>query len=360
MIDLFRPICIGKLALRNRFVRSATWDATANGDGTVSDASAAIYEKLGQGNIGLVVSGHIFITPSGQAGFGQYGIHNDEMIPGLRRLTEAVHRYGGKIAAQITHAGINAMSSIPQAQVVSEIPEVKREQTVMSETDLETLIDDFVKATLRAVEAGFDAVQFHGAHGYLLNQFISPVMNRRTDKWGGSIENRSRFHTEIIRRARRAAGDGFPLLIKFGMPAKNGKGLSVEDGVWTAVKMCEAGIDAIEVSADNSAMEKNGVPLLRPGEPERAFFRERAAWVKQAVHVPVILVGGIRSPALAKEIVNSGDADMISMSRPFIRDSGVLNKWQENAGNISDCVSCNRCFPLRNPEIGVSCRKEKR
>ncbi len=357
MTDLFQPIRIGKLELRNRFVRSATWDATANSDGSVSDASVAFYEKLGQGNIGLIVTGHVFVSPPGQAGFGQYGIHNDEMIPGLQELVAAVHRYGGKIAAQITHAGINAMSTLSKAQVVSEMPEVKRGQTVMSDADIEGLLDDFVKAALRVREAGFDAVQFHGAHGYLLNQFISPDTNRRTDIWGGSIENRSRFHTEVIRRTRRAVGQDYPLLIKFGMPAKTGKGLTPEDSVWAATKMCEAGIDAIEVSADGS---RNGVTLMRPGEPERAFFRERSAWVKKAVNVPVILVGGIRSLALASEIVNSGDADMISMSRPFIREPGILKKWQENTGGISDCVSCNRCFPFRDPEAGVSCRKEKR
>jgi 2,4-dienoyl-CoA reductase-like NADH-dependent reductase (Old Yellow Enzyme family) len=358
LIDLFQPYRIGKLELSNRFVRSATWDATANSDGTVSDASLALFKKLGSGGIGLIVTGHTFMAPNGQAGFGQYGIHNDKMVLELRQLVAAVHRSGGKIAIQITHAGINAMRAVPNALVVSQMPTVGREQHEMSEDDIEVLLDDFVKAAVRAREAGFDAVQFHGAHGYLLNQFISPVINRRTDRWGGSIENRSRFHVEVIRRSRQAVGHDFPLLIKFGIPGKSGKGLTVEDSLWTAAQMCEAGIDAIEVSADSSAMERNAVPLMKRGEPERVFFRDRAAAVKGIVNVPVILVGGIRSLATASDIVNSGDADLIAMSRPFICEPALLKRWQENSNRTVDCISCNRCFPFGVPEGSVvMCRK---
>ncbi len=360
MIDIFQPYRIGKLELRNRFVRSATWDATANEDGTVSDDSLAIFRKLARGNIGLIVTGFAYVSASGQAAKGQYGIHNDDMIQGLKKLTDSVHKYGGKVAVQIHHGGINALNSIQPALVVSELPEIEREQRVMTEGEIENLIDDFVKAVLRAREAGFDGVQFHGAHGYLLNQFISPVMNRRIDKWGGSIENRSRFHLEVIRRSLETVGADFPLLIKFGVPGKSGKGLTQEDSLWTAARMCKAGIDAIEVSADSSAMERNGVPRLHKDEPARAFFREQAAQVKRAVDIPVILVGGIRSAAQAGEIVNCGDADMIAMSRPFIKEPLLLKKWQKNAAGDIDCISCNWCFPIRGPKgEQLKCRKDE-
>ncbi|MBN1368024.1 MAG: NADH:flavin oxidoreductase [Dehalococcoidales bacterium] len=359
MIDLFQPFQIGKLQLANRFVRSATWDGTADEEGAVTEASLAIYEKLGQGGIGLIVSGHVYVDPYGQAGFGQYGIHSDKMEPGLRKMAAAVHRSGGKIAIQIAHCGIQTTRRSPRLMVVSQDPASKREQHEMSDSDIEALINTFAQAAVRAKEAGFDAVQLHGAHGYLLSQFLSPLTNRRNDRWGGNIENRSRFHLEVIRRIRQAVGRDYPLLIKFGVRDESDDGLSIEEGITTAERMCEAGIDAIEISFGYSP-NPSSMTTLKPGEPPRAFFRDRAAAVKQAVKVPVILVAGIRSMAMAKEIVNSGDADMISMSRPFIQEPGLLKRWQNNAGGTSDCISCNRCFPPLKPDGRlVVCRKKE-
>ena len=303
MIDLFQPCLIGKLELGNRFVRSATWDATADSEGGVTDASIVLYEALARGNIGLIVTGFAFVSAVGQAGLGQYGVHNDKMLPGLRRLVKPVHQFGGKIALQIHHGGISAVKTGQAAEVVSRIPAINKPQRVMNEADIELIINDFTMAAVRAREAGFDAVQLHGAHGYLMSQFLSPLTNHRTDSWGGSIENRGRFHIELIRRIRQAVGMDYPLLIKFGVRDESDDGLTLDDGIFTAQRMCEAGIDAIEVSAGSPAAGKRAVPTLKPGELERAFFRERARAVKQAVNVPVILVGGIRSLALASDVV---------------------------------------------------------
>ena len=360
MIDLFQPFRIGNLELRNRFIRSATWDATADKEGMVTDESVALYNKLGRGDIGLIITGHAFISPTGQAGLGQYGIHNDKTVPGLRRLVTAVHKYRGKIAVQISHSGINAMRTIPQALAVSSVASLKREQKEMTEEDIELLLNGFAQAAVRAREAGFDALQLHGAHGYLLSQFLSPLSNLRTDHWGGSIRNRRRFHLEVIRHIRQAVGTDFPLLIKFGVRDESDDGLTVREGVATALHMCKAGIDAIEISAGTPAVGKHAVITRKSGEMENALFRDRAATVKRVVKVPVILVGGIRTLALATDIINSGDADMISMSRPFIREPGLLKRWQQGSDMTSDCISCNRCFPPRTPARGeVMCRKEK-
>jgi 2,4-dienoyl-CoA reductase-like NADH-dependent reductase (Old Yellow Enzyme family) len=186
---LFEPCRIGNLEIRNHFVRSATWDATADINGKVTDASVEIYRRLGEGDIGLIVSGYAFVSEHGQAIHGQYGAHSNDMIPGLSRLVQAVHEGGGKIALQIVHAGINSVY-LPQegttVLAVSEMPEVKRSHREMSDEDIEGIIDDFAMAAVRGREAGFDAVQLHGAHGYLMSQFISPLFNQRTDRWGGA------------------------------------------------------------------------------------------------------------------------------------------------------------------------------
>jgi 2,4-dienoyl-CoA reductase-like NADH-dependent reductase (Old Yellow Enzyme family) len=360
VIDLFQPYRIGKLELGNRFVRSATWDATADGDGAVTDASVVLYEALARGGIGLIITGFAFVSAAGQAGFRQYGAHNDKMLPGLRRLVKPIHQFGGKIALQIHHGGISAVKTGQPALTVSKIPTINKPQHVMNEEDIESIINDFTMAAVRAREAGFDAVQLHGAHGYLMSQFLSPLTNDRTDRWGGSIENRGRFHIELIRRIRQAVGTDFPLLIKFGVRDESDAGLTLDDGVLTAQRMYQVGIDAIEVSAGSPSAGKRPAPTLKPGELERAFFRERSRAVKRAVNVPVILVGGIRSLALANDIVSSGDADLIAMSRPFIREPAFLKRWRENATKVVDCISCNRCFPPR-PSDGsvVVCRQEQ-
>ncbi len=191
-IDLFQPYRIGKLELRNRFVRSATWDGTASRSGAITDESISIYRRLGKGGIGLIVTGYAFVSRQGQSSRGQYGVYSDDMVPGLHRLVQAVHEGGGRIALQIVHGGINSnflTSEGITVMAVSGRAGDSRPHREMTDEDIETTIGDFAAAAQRAVEAGFDAVQLHGAHGFLMSQFLSPLFNSRTDKWGGSSEN---------------------------------------------------------------------------------------------------------------------------------------------------------------------------
>lgn len=354
--DVFDAIAIGGLEISNRFVRSATWDATADETGQVTDTSLALYRRLGQGGIGLIVSGYAFVSDHGQAVIGQYGVHTDAMIPGLRRMVAAVHQGGSKIAIQIVHAGINSgyLSSrgLP-CLAMSCIPEIERAHREMSEEDIEGIIDDFAAAAVRSREAGFDAVQLHGAHGYLLSQAASPLFNRRDDQWGGSPENRRRFHLEVIRRIRRAIGDDLPLMIKFGVMDDREGGVSLNEGIETARRMASAGVDSIEVSA--------GVGNVAPGEgEERTPFRERAAAVRRAVDVPVMLVGGIRRLETARSIVVGGDADMVSMCRPFIREPGLVARWKAGEEDKATCISCRRCMPIVGRGEPLECGEDRR
>ncbi len=228
-IELFEPFSIGKMELRNRIVRSATWDATADASGAVTDASVAFYDTLGQGGLGLIVTGFAFVSSHGQSVPAQYGAHNDDMIPGLRRLVQAVHEGGAKIALQIAHAGINSPylgATGVVLMAVSAIPELDTPHREMTGEEIESIIDDFVAAAVRGREAGFDAIQLHAAHGYLMSQFLSPRFNHRTDEWGGSAENRRIFHLEIIRKVRQAIGADFPLMVKLGVEDDKEGGLT--------------------------------------------------------------------------------------------------------------------------------------
>ena len=358
-VDLFEPYRIGSLELRNRWVRSATWDATADSSGAVTDTSVALYRELAKGKIGLLVSGYAFVSAHGQANPGQYGVYNDDMIPGLRRLVEEAHQGGAKIALQIVHAGINSGYLVGKGVTLlamSKMPEMSRPHREMSDEEIEGIIADFAAAAVRGREAGFDAVQLHGAHGYLMSQIQSPLYNLRTDKWGGSAENRRRFHLEVIQRVRQAIGADFPLMIKFGVQDDREGGLSLSEGVETARQMAEKGIDAIEVSAGVG----QSTQVTGAGDPERVPFRERAAAVKRAVTVPVMVVAGIRSLEMAKDIVDSGDADMISMCRPFIREPGLVARWQSGDTKPAKCISCNRCFGVIARGEPLECGEERR
>ena len=358
-LKLFEPIKIGKVELPNRIMRSATWDATADASGAVTDKSVEMYSVLGKGEIGLIVSGYMFVSPHGQATPGQYGIYHDDLIPGLKRMTDAVHAGGSKIAVQIVHSGINSgyfwnKRIIPLA--VSYLPNFKYLHTQMTEEIIESIINDFVTGAVRGREAGFDAVQLHGAHGYLVSQFLTPIYNKRMDKWGGNSENRRQFPLEVIRRVRNALGDDFPLFIKLGVRDYIEGGISLEEGVETARQMVENGLDAVEVSAGIGT----GVPVTKPKEPEKAYFREESAAVKKVVRVPVAEVGGIRTISLANEIIKSGDADMISISRPFIREPDLLARWKSGDTAPAKCISCNRCFEPVSKGQPLYCLQEAR
>lgn len=357
--DVFEPFRINTLELKNRFMRSATWDGSADSTGAVTDGSVALYRELGKGGAGLIVSGYAFVSANGQAAGRQYGAHNDDMIPGLSRMAEVVHQGGAKIALQIVHSGINSgyLAGIGETLLaVSRMPTVNREHREMTGEEIETIIADFAAAAVRAREAGFDAVQLHGAHGYLMSQFLSPLYNRRDDSWGGTIDNRERFHLEVVRRVRLALGADFPLMIKFGVQDDRERGLTLNDGLQTAQGMEGEGIDAIEVSAGVGTSSQ----VIREGEAERPYFRERAAAVKKVVKIPVMVVGGIRSLTTARDIVASRDADMVSMCRPFIREPGLIGRWQNGDEAPARCISCNRCMAILQRGEPLECGEERR
>ena len=358
---LFEPFKIKNIELQNRVMRSATWDASADEEGGITDHSLAIFRGLARGGIGLIVTGYAFVSsPLGKANPGQYGIYDDKLIASWKRLAATVHRGGdSKIAVQIVHAGINSgwlveHGFIPLA--VSKLSGMNRPHREMTDGEIEQIIEDFVAAAVRVREAGFDAVQLHGAHGYLMSQFASPLYNHRTDRWGGSAENRRRFHLEIVRRIRKAVGDDYPFLIKFGIMDDREGGMPLAEGTETCRQMESDGMDSIEVSAGVGSAST----VIKEGETDRPVFRERAAVVKKAVKVPVAVVNGIRSLELARSIVDSGDADLVSLCRPFIREPQLLKRWQMGDTRPANCISCNRCFPIVARGEPLECGDERR
>ena len=359
MSKLFESSSINTLQLPNRFIRSATWEGMAGADGSVTEPLLETLVALAQGEVGLIISGHAYVSPVGQATPGQLGMYKDELLPGLRELTAAVHAQGGRIAAQLAHAGNFAAENL-----IGQPPWVVSNYEGLAETprheitagDIKGLVAAFAAAAGRAKAAGFDAVQIHSAHGYLLSQFLSPIFNRRRDDYGGSIANRARIHLEVVRAIRGAVGPDFPVLIKMNCQDFAENGLSVEDSIQAADLLAKAGLDAIEVSG--GLLTGGKMSPIRPGinSPEKeAYFSEELRAFRKAIHLPLILVGGIRSFEVAKRLVKDGLADYIAMSRPFIREPDLVKRWRLGDRRKAECKSDNLCFKPALAGKGIYC-----
>lgn len=351
---LFTPISIGQVLIPNRFVRSATQDFMAEDDGSVTDRQVNLYSVLAEGEVGLIITGHAFVSPEGKASPRQIGLHDDRLMPGLARLAAAVHRFSSRLFVQLAHAGRQTKEKISGAPPVAPSavyePVYKVRPREMTETEILDTVEDFVRAGLRARAAGFDGVQVHAAHGYLLSSFLSPHTNRRSDAWGGPLLRRARIITEIIRGIKTAAPD-FPVAIKLNSTDLMPGGTDIEAAVEAARLFELAGLDAVEMSGGSSEAGLGSMwPGLRP-EEEEGYFVASAARVKSAVRVPVFGLGGLRTFRVMESMVAKGRVDLISMSRPFIREPGLVRKFREGRILKSECISCNKCL---NPR-GIAC-----
>ena len=363
--DLFSPVLIGSLELKNRLVRSATAERLATEPaGQATPALAALYSGLARGGVGLIVTGHACVAAQGKAHPEMLGADSDELISGLRTLADAVHAEGGRIALQINHGGRQcAAECVAQPVAPSAVPSpsgaTPRE---MTNDEIYAAVDAFARAALRARLAGFDAVQLHGAHGYLIGQFLSPHTNRRSDAWGGDFERRLRFLASICEAVRGRVGRDYPVLIKLGMSDNLDRvpdGLTPDDGARIAGRLAGLGLDAIEVSGGSGGSQGDFNGRLGVGTkvPE-AYFRPLARRAKAATHLPVILVGGLRSRAVMDEVLASGDADLISLCRPLIREPDLPRRLESGQAAASACISGGRCWADRLGQ-GIGCKCEK-
>jgi 2,4-dienoyl-CoA reductase-like NADH-dependent reductase (Old Yellow Enzyme family) len=360
MPDLFESTSINNLVLPNRFIRSATWEGFAGNDGSATPDLTTLLRKVSRGGVALVITGHAYVSREGQAGPWQLGIYSDRFIPGLSELTKSIHEVGGKIAIQIAHAGSHAASRLSDLEPIG--PSVEETESgpngrEMTGDDIEAVTQAFASAAGRARAAGFDAVQIHGAHGYLISQFLSPFFNKRKDGYGGDIENRARFVVKVLKAIRKAVGPDYPVFIKLNSEDFLPGGFTIEDMLHTAAMLEEGGIDAIEMSGGTFLSGKNspsrkGKPA--PGEPE-AYYEPAAVLYKEKIGVPLILVGGIRTFETSARLVTEGVTDYIALSRPLIREPDLVNRWQSGDVRPALCVSDSRCFGPALKKQGIRC-----
>jgi 2,4-dienoyl-CoA reductase-like NADH-dependent reductase (Old Yellow Enzyme family) len=340
---IFDPLTINKLVLNNRIVRSATMDSMAD-SGRVSDAEMLLYRELAEGEIGLIISHGLYPTKEGQASPGQLSVHTDDAISSLGRLTRVVHDKGGKIVAQILHGGWlcrpEVTGMLPVGPSATTHPRTGQPIRELTANEVYQLVDDYVQATRRIIEAGFDGIQLHGAHSWLLSAFLSPATNHREDEWGGSPEKRTNLVRSICRGIRRMAGPDYPVMIKLGLKDYHPTGKAVSEGIEQARLLQTAGVDAIEVS---EGLEEDFFHHIRPDVVSPYYIAE-CREARKALSMPLILVGGMRKLQDMQEVIEDGIADAISMCRPFIMDPHLVRNLRQRLIDGSGCTSCNACL----------------
>ena len=360
MRHIFEEAHIGRMKLKNRLVRSAMWENLATDKGHMSEELFTLYEDLSKGGVGLIITGYAFVTPNEQPSPGMMGICDDTFIDEYKKLTDMVHLNDSKIVMQIAYGGSQTGLS-PEGRTIwgpSNIPDLAFGviPTPMTREDIRTLVKAFGAAAKRTKEAGFDGVQIHGAHGYLLSQFLTPHYNRRTDEYGGTIQNRARIIEEIYHEIRQEVGNDYPVLLKFNAADFFENGLTFEESRYVAQRFDTLGIDALEISGGTFASGEQNPCRTKINTAEReAYHAEFAARVANEVTTPVLVVGGLRSPEVIEELLETTKIGFFSLARPLLTEPDLPQQWQNGNRSRAKCVSCNVCLQgrrcvLTNPD----------
>jgi 2,4-dienoyl-CoA reductase-like NADH-dependent reductase (Old Yellow Enzyme family) len=373
---------IGDIRLPNRLIRSGTSESMGSSTGVVDGRFEALHADLARGGVGLQFTGHLFVEGRGRYDPVQGGIHTDETVGPLQKATEAVHRAGGRIFAQLGHAG--SQSVIPDEQPLSpsDVTNVMHGRSVQaaSGSEIEKTLTCYHEAARRTARAGFDGIHIHAANGYLISQFRSPLTNLRDDEWGGDAERRERFPIEVIRAIRAAIPSNMPITMKVGVRdiTSHPLALTREQSVAGIRKLIAAGLDGVEVSSNLMSDYVSGSirlyvavdrkrafadllyhRLLYAHGEDEAYFLEDAKALRPHTELPIILVGGLRRADTMAGIIESGVADFISMARPFIRQPDLARCLLSGQQEIADCVSCNICLKYDGKD-GLRCWRTPR
>jgi 2,4-dienoyl-CoA reductase-like NADH-dependent reductase (Old Yellow Enzyme family) len=361
MVDrLFEPMTIGSLEVRNRFVRSATAESLSDEEGRPLPELTEMYRALARGGVGLIITGHAYVHSGGRCHKRMSGINDDDLVSDWQGVTAAVHAVdagqggGCKIAMQINHGGRQCDPAVVEGPLLAPSPIPLNADSPLpqelNEREIAGLIRAYAEAAGRAQEAGFDAVQLHGAHGYLINAFHSPASNWRRDAWGGNLARRMRFLEEVVAAARDVVGDEYPLFIKLGTMDFVRDGLTEKEGLEIVRHLADVGLDAVEISGGiGPGNTRAGIQRV----DQEAYFVPLARKARYKTDLPILLVGGVRSREVMDRILDEGTADFISLCRPLIREPDLPNRIRDGQAKAT-CVSCNQCWP-REGELGASC-----
>ncbi len=320
---------IKNIKLNNRLVMPPMATSKSSTDGKATQELFDYYDEKSKGGyIGLIITEHAYVTLEGKASTGQLSISDDSDIELLKKLVSVIHQNGSKVIAQINHAGAKTKKeitgSVPKGPSINKVIGTDYYSKEMTIEDIKNVIEYFKKAALRVKEAGFDGVEIHSAHGYLLNQFFSPLTNKRKDEYNGnSINGRIKLHLEIIKAVREAVGNDFIVALRLGACDYIQGGTTIEDSITAVKEFQKAGIDFVDISGGICG-------YINPYNDEQGYFREITKAIKENINIPVILTGGITDAFAAEEILKNKEADLIGVGRAILKDS----KWAENAVKV--------------------------
>ncbi|ADO84654.1 NADH:flavin oxidoreductase [Ilyobacter polytropus] len=348
MKKLFDEVKIGNLSVKNRFVRTATWENMTQ-DGKMNPRLFDLYEDLAKGEVGLIITGYANIVEEEQPNAGMFGIYNDSFVQGYSELCKRVHRYNSKIILQVAYGGTKTKYNVGARKIFapSDVAELSTGTlgTPMTKKDINYIIKAFGQAARRSKDAGFDGIEIHAAHTYLINQFLSPYYNQRKDEYGGSLENRMRFLVEIYNAMRNETDSDYPILVKLTASDFFDGGLTFEETRRISKKMEEIGINAIEVSGNIHGKGESLIGHEFEGYKiqDEAYFGRFAEIISEELKIPVITVGGIKTYETADKILNSSNISMFGLSRPLLTEPNLIKRWKDGDRKKVKCVRCSKC-----------------
>lgn len=349
--NLFSPLKVGKTVLKNRLVMPAMGTLYCNADGTVSETMRAYYEKRAEGGVGVIILEFGSVDqPHGMGAVNQLDLSKDTVIPSLHALADSVKPFGTKLVAQLHHAGARAYAT-PGAVAVG--PDEGKEVKALSKEEIAALVAKFAAAAVRVKQAGLDGVEVHGGHGYLINQFLSPLTNHRADEYGGSNENRFRFLGEILTAVRRACGDGFLLSVRLAVKDWPEGGIGIDTGAEFA-QLCDPLVDMINAT---TGIKDRWYGAVETQDRPDGARRELVARIRPAVKKPVAIVGKLRTGELCEEILKNGEADLIVVGRTLICDPFWPEKLRTGREDeVRRCINClEGCYAMLGKKSGIRC-----
>lgn len=353
MRSLFDQTKLAGLNLKNRFVRSATRDGFADDQGHMTKELLKIYEELAKGGVGTIITGHAYVTDMEQSKQPrQMGIYDDSFIEDYKELVQTIHAYDANIILQISCVGSQTIASAGERLIWGPSPVEDLASKItpkeMTKKDILFLQNAFADAAFRAKKAGFDGVQIHAAHGYVLTKFLTPYYNRRTDEYGGGIEKRATIVFETYSAIREKVGWKYPVIIKINSEDYMDQGMTFAECKYVCRKLAELGIHAIEVSGGSFSSRPNEGAVRKIKKEQDPYFKYYAVELAKDVDVPVILVGGNRDYNSMNDILNSTNIGYFSLSRPLLCENDLINRWKSGDTKHAKCVSCNKCLGLES------------
>jgi 2,4-dienoyl-CoA reductase-like NADH-dependent reductase (Old Yellow Enzyme family) len=365
MKTLFEETQLGSMTLKNRLWRSATWLNMADEQGHLTSRLENVYLDLAKGGVGTIITGYAFVLKEEQPNPGMLGIYDDMFIDEYKKFTGKIQAEGANIVMQIAYGGsftnyqADSRTIWGPSAVAHPLTEVVPIEMTLD--NIKTLVSAFALAAGRVKAAGFDGVELHAAHSYLLSQFLSPYFNRRTDEYGGSIENRARIILEVLDAVREEVGQHYPVFIKMHCTDDWGEqGLSSEDSLMVALELEKRGITAIEFSGGN--LDMKNFPNKGPGRAgilkteKQSYFARATAEIAAQLQVPVISVGGHRSPELMEELLETTGIEYFALSRVLHSEADIVNRWEKNSKTKPRCLSCNKCW-YKNGNVCILTRE---